>query len=305
MKKVIITGATGMIGISLIKYLLTKNIQIIAIVRENSNRISNIPKDKNVKIIECSLENLKKLQLKEKGYEIFYHFAWDGTFGDDRNNKEKQERNVQYTLDSLKLAKRVGCKRFIGAGSQAEFGRVNGIINEEVIANPETEYGKAKLMAGMESKKLANELKIEHIWTRIFSCYGPYDGKNTMIMTSIREMLEGKSPNYTKGEQNWNYIFSEDLAKIFYYLGDKGVDNSLYCLASTENKKLYEYIKIIRDLINTKIQLKFGAIAYSEKQVMNLTVDIQKLINDIGYQPETLFEDGIRKTIEWYRGFKR
>ena len=204
MKKVVITGATGMIGVTLVQYLMRKNIQVLAIVRENSKRRKNLEEGKNLKVIECSLENLKKLEFPENDYDIFYHFGWDGTFGDDRMNAEKQKSNIEYTLDAVNLANRLGCNTFIGTGSQAEYGRVDGRIFADTPENPETEYGKAKLTAGIESRKLANMLNMKHIWTRIFSVYGPYDGENTMVMTSIREMLNGVSPEYTLGEQNWD-----------------------------------------------------------------------------------------------------
>ena len=301
MKKVIITGATGMIGVSLINFLVKQNIEVLAIIRENSLRKNNIPKNKNIKIIECNLEKLKDLSLPERDYDVFYHFGWDGTFGGSRNDISLQEKNIKYTLESVNLAKRCGCKKFIGAGSQAEYGRVDGLIDENTNTNPETQYGKAKLKAGIESRILANNLKIEHIWTRIFSSYGPYDGKNTMIMTSIREMLKGNSPEYTKGEQNWDYLFSEDLSEMFYLLGQHGKGNNTYCLASGKTQKLYEYIKIIRNIINPNIKLKLGSIPYSEKQVMNLNVNIDKFVLDFKYRPKTSFEKGIEKTIDWYK----
>lgn len=301
MKKVIITGATGMVGIALAKYLLEKNIEVTAIIRENSNRRKNIPYNPKLKIIECSLDKLKELKIEDNDYDAFFHFAWDGTFGDTRNDKEKQLLNVDFTNDAVNIAKKCGCKVFIGAGSQAEFGRVEGIINEKTIPNPETEYGKAKLQAGISSRKLSNELGIKHIWTRIFSVYGPYDGENTMVMTSIREMLNGCSPEYTKGEQNWDYLYCKDIAKALYLLSISGIENKTYCIASGKMKKLYEYIEIIRNNINPNIKLKLGTKPYAENQVMNLNVDISELINDVNFVPEFEFERGIKETIDWYK----
>ena len=124
MKKVIITGATGMIGIGLIECLLKNNIEILAIIKDNSHRKSNLPVNSKLKILECNLENLKDIEIQKNDYDVFYHFAWDGTFGNDRNDSEKQRKNIDYTLDAVRLAKKCGCKTFIGAGSQAEFGRV-------------------------------------------------------------------------------------------------------------------------------------------------------------------------------------
>ena len=101
MNKVVITGATGMIGRTLIEYLLNKNIKVLAIIRENSKRANVLPKDKNLKVIECNLSNLSKLELEEKDYDTFFHFAWDGTFGDSRNDMYIQNLNIKYTLEAV------------------------------------------------------------------------------------------------------------------------------------------------------------------------------------------------------------
>ena len=153
------------------------------------------------------------------------------------------------------------------------------------------------------SRILANQYNIKHIWTRIFSVYGPYDNEKTMIMNTIKTMIEkGISPEYTKGEQMWDYIYSEDIAKAFYLLGEKGEKNEIYCIAQGEPKQLRTYIEKIRNKIDKNIKLKLGAIPYSYKQVMNLTVNTNKLNKKIGFIPEHTFEDGIEKTIKWYKG---
>lgn len=158
------------------------------------------------------------------------------------------------------------------------------------------------LKLGQKSRILANQYNIKHIWTRIFSVYGPYDGHNTMVMNSIKTMIEeNKSPDYTKGEQLWDYIYSEDVAKAFYLIGEKGKNNSVYCIAQGESKHLQEYIEQIRDNINKKINLRLGIIPYADKQVMNLQADISKLKEETGFFPEYTFEEGIKETIKWYK----
>lgn len=307
MQKVVITGTTGMIGHTLVEYLLNRNIEVLAIIREKTNRKINLPNNKLLKIVECNLENLCNLEVKENDYDTFFHFAWAGTIGDERNDKCLQELNVKYTLDAVKLAKKLGCKTFIGAGSQAEFGRVEGIISEDIIPKPENEYGKAKLIAGEKSRKLANQYNIKHIWTRIFSVYGPYDKMQTMVMNTIKTMIEeNESPLYTKGEQMWDYIYSEDVAKAFYLIANKGKPNETYCIAYGEAHKLYTYIEKIKNNINPNIKLKLGEIPYPKDQVMNLSVNIDKLKKDTGFIPEIDFKEGIRRTINWYkRGRKK
>lgn len=300
MKKVIITGATGMIGVHLINEMIERSIQVVAIIRENSKRIHNIPHSSLIKVVECSLKNIKDLELDSNDFDVWYHLAWDGTFGESRNDEEIQKKNLEYLLDAVRVSKKYGCKKFIGVGSQAEYGRVNGVITSKTYENPENFYGKYKLIAGIESRKLSHEIGMTHTWIRLFSAYGPYDGENTMIMTSIREMSIGESPEYTPGGQNWDYIYAKDVAKALYLAGINTCDKT-YCLASGDTRKLKDYIEIIRDKINPSINLKLGAKPYAKNQVMNLNVDISDIKKDLNFNIKYSFENGIEETIDWYR----
>ncbi len=301
MKSAIITGASGMIGMSLIDYLLDKDINVLAIVRKREYPDNYFPKNDKLEIIECDLKDYKDLNIDKK-YDVFYHFAWDGTYGESRNKVFEQTQNIKYTLDALELANRCGCKTFIGSGSQAEYGRVEGILSPDTNTNPENGYGIAKLCAGQMSRILANEYGIKHIWTRILSVYGPYDKEHTMVMSSIKSMVDNnESLEYTKGEQIWDYIYSKDVAKAFYLLGNKGINNQIYLISSGITKHLYEYIEIMKDNINKDIELKLGYKEYPDKQVMNLQADISNLVKDTGFKPDYSFEEGIKETIKWYK----
>lgn len=302
MKRAVITGATGMIGATLIKKLLSENIEVLAIVRPQSKKLCNLSTDKNLKIAECSLSNLEKFDTEGyENYDVFYHFAWDGAFGESRNDAYLQNRNIKYTLDAVTLAKKLGCNTFIGAGSQAEYGRAEGLLSPTTRIEPENGYGIAKYGAGKLSAIYAKQLGLKHIWTRILSIYGPMDNSYTMIMSAINQILEGKAPKFTKGEQLWDYLYSEDAAEAFYLLGEKGKDQSVYCIGSGKTKHLYEYINILKDNINSDAKIGLGEIPYSEKQVMYLCADISNLFADTGFMPKTDFKDGIKKTIEWVK----
>ena len=302
MKKIVVNGAGSMLGLNLIEYAIKQNVEVIAIVRENSSKIRLLPKSKLVNVVECNLENICKLELKNDNYDAFYHFAWAGTTGEDRNNMQLQTANIKYTIDAIEFANRIGCKRFIGAGSQAEYGRVEGKITPKTSVNPENGYGIAKLASGLMGKILSEKLGIEFIWTRILSVYGKYNNENTMIMASIKNMLDGKEMKYTKAEQMWDYLYAEDAAKALYLIGKKGKAGSVYCIGSGKAKPLYEYITEMKNQINPSLELKFGEIEYSKNQVMNLVADITSLTEDTGFMPEISFEEGIKRTINWYKG---
>lgn len=303
MKKVILTGGTGMIGHALIECLLCKNIEVTLLVRRNSNRIRLLPHDKRIMIVECDLSQMTNINLPDDKYDAFFHLGWAGTYGDARNDMYLQNRNILYTLDAVNLAHRLGCKVFVGAGSQAEYGRVyEEKLTPFTPVVPENGYGIAKLCAGQMSRVMAQNYGMRHVWFRILSVYGCYDGEQTLIMSSIIKMSAGKSPEYTLAEQRWDYLYCEDAAEALYLGAQKGVDGAVYCLGSGQIRKLREYIEIIRDAINPSIELRFGERPYADKQVMYLCADISNLYTDTGFEPKYSFYDGIQKTLEWYRG---
>lgn len=293
MNSVIITGATGMIGIGLIEHCIKHRMKVVAVVRENSENISRIPISEYVEVVECNLNNLSSLKSLSGIYDTFYHFGWDGTYGNARNDVSIQLKNIEYTLEAVKVAKELGCKRFVGSGSQAENGFVENILNENTLANPQIPYGIGKYSAGKMSRILCQQLGMQHIWTRVFSVFSPYDHKNTMVRYAIETLLKGEIPEFTKAEQNWNYLYYKDAGKAFFLLGEKGRDGETYCVASRTTSLLKSYIERIRDCVNADMPLGIGVKPYPANISMHISVDVSKIVKEIGFVEEYSFEDGI------------
>ena len=299
MKRAIITGATGAVGTALVKELITNNVETLVLCREGSKRNHQIPDHPLVTRKYCSLDQLASIENDTgKNYDVFYHFAWMGTTGAERNDMYLQNLNVQFALDAVGAAKRFGCHTFIGAGSQAEYGRVEGVLRTDTPAFPEMGYGIAKLCAGQMTREYAHQQGMHHIWVRILSIFGPNDGPQSMVMSTINKLQNGEVPQFTKGEQMWDYLYSEDAAQAFRLLGEKGHDGKVYVLGSGNAKPLAEYIMELRDVVNPNAEIALGAIPYTPKQVMHLEADIHDINNDTGWIPTTQYKTGIKKIIE-------
>lgn len=301
--RIVITGATGAVGTALIAEGIRQNVEMLVICRKASKRRQQIPDHPLVKVLELNMEEYETYQPPEgeMPYDVFYHFAWGGTTGDGRNDCEIQEKNIRYALDAAALAKRFGCSAFVGAGSQAEYGRVEGNLNSQTPAFPENGYGMAKLCAGQMTRLYCRQAGMRHVWTRILSIYGPGDGAGSMVMSAIHRLLAGETPAFTKGEQQWDYLYSGDAAKALILLGEKGHDGGVYCLGSGKARPLADYIGMIRDAIDPRLSVALGAVPYAPGQVMYLCADIAKLKEDTGFAPEVSFEEGIKKTIMWVK----
>lgn len=155
-KKYIVTGGTSFIATGLLKVMAEdrKN-KICVVVRPDSKRLDRLGilnnSEAEILTVPCDLNNIARLsRLAEGRWDCFIHLGWETSGRDDR---EKQERNSIYASECVKTAKKMGCTKFLGIGSQAEYGLANKELTEESETNPVTEYGKEKLHSYKETKK--------------------------------------------------------------------------------------------------------------------------------------------------------
>lgn len=313
MKKIVISGPTGAIGMALIDKCIEEKTHVLAICHRGSGRIKYIPDSPYVEVVEADLSEYRNLFLDKApagNYDVFYHFAWGGTVGDARNDMRLQTDNIAYTMDAVELAGRLGCHTFIGAGSQAEYGRKEGKLTPDTSVNPENGYGMAKLCAGQMSRVVCHQKKMKHIWTRILSVYGPYDGAGSMVMSAVYKIWHAEPTAFTPGQQMWDYLYSKDAAEIFYALGTRGEDGAVYCVGSGQARELRSYIKdiyrvvreyqgrqAVEDDMELESALGIGRVPYGEKQVMHLCADTTLLEQHIGRVVHTDFCSGIRSIL--------
>lgn len=296
MKSIIVTGATGAVGSAVVRRALDEGMEVTCIVHKGSKRLGNLPVSKNLHLIECDLKDYCSLEIGEQ-HDAFIHMSWEKTFGASRDDAEIQTRNIQYTLDAVQLAYRCGCSVFVGAGSQAEYGVQSVDLTPEMSVKPESGYGIAKYAAGKLSAMLCQSLGMRHCWVRILSVYGPNDGENSLISYLIREFKAGISPQLTKCEQMWDYLYADDAADAILNVAKKGKDGKAYPLGSGNGRRLSEYVNDIKNAINPSIEVKFGAKEYYPHQPMHLVADLTVLTEDTGWKSTTPFKEGIKNII--------
>lgn len=278
-------------GSAVVRRALAHDMFVTCIVHQGSKRLSNLPEDSRVKVVECNLSDYDSLELDDK-YDAFIHLAWEKTFGSSRDDAEVQTRNIQYTLDACRLAHRCGCKVFAGAGSQAEYGVQSVDLTPDLPVKPESGYGIAKFAAGKLSAMLCKSLGMRQNWVRILSVYGPNDGENTLISYVIRELKAGRSPELTKCEQIWDYLYADDAGEAILAIVENGKAGKVYPLGSGKARKLSEYVEFIRETLNPSIEIFYGNKEYYSHQPMYLVADISDLIADTNWRPLFSFKKG-------------
>lgn len=295
--KVAVTGPTGSIGSELVEELIESGHEVIAITRPNSVRIKNIPVSDSITVVECDFSDYKSLHGKNK-CDTFFHLAWEGTTVKSRSDAKLQARNIQYALDAVSLAKDWGSKKFIGTGSQAEYGPSDAPLSSDTPIRPISAYGVAKYAAGCLCREYCSVCDMEFNWTRILSTYGKNDSEGTLINYVIRTLINGKVPKLTKCEQIWDYMHSKDCARALVAIASKGIDGKTYCVGSGSKRPLREYVEDIKATISPESTIDYGAIDYYPDQPMMLCADISELTADTGFTPQISFKDGIRGIVE-------
>ena len=297
-ERAIVSGATGVVGSALVAELLRQGTEVLVLLREGSSHNARIPEHPSVRKIECSVEHLRDLENPEGlRYDVYFHLGWTGTKGAARFNPDIHTANIQYALDAVDMAKRFGCSCFVGAGSQAEYGRTKERLSPDTPAYPENAYGIGKLAAGFMTREKAHMLEMRHVWTRILSVYGGNDGEKTLITYLIDCFKNGIRPSLTAGEQVWDYLAAEDAARALILAGEKGRDGAVYLIARGEERTLREYVEEIRDLVSPGADIGFGEKPYADRQVMHLTADISATRRDLGWEPRLTFAEGIERML--------
>ena len=291
MKRVaIITGVTSFLGKSTARFLLQSDFLVFGIVRPNSNNKDKLSDLKGIKLIEIDFDKIKSSDfnnisdytknsissiIKNKPDITFIHFAWGSTL--DRNNFMAQMLNVDYGMKVLEFAKLLGAKRFIFAGSQAEYSN--------------SPYGLAKAQFAKKAIKYLHDSNLKFIHLRIFSIYGKDDRETSLIKTLVKACKANDDFKLSSCNYKWNFLYINDFICIIYKLIDRDVKSGDYDIASDDTRLLKDYCIEVKEVLNSSSELLFGAREDSNEKFA--IPHIKRLLTAIGRFSFTKFSDVI------------
>lgn len=295
-KSAVVTGAAGFAGIHLTEHLLEKDYRVLAVLRpasEHNARIdalfARFPEGRLKKLVlDRDKEALSESLAGEgESYVFFFDLAWGG----GREDTGAQLANLLRTQDAVAAAKKLGCRRFIGIGSQAEYGLKTEPVTEKSLTEPFSAYGAAKLAACHLSRIAAAQAGLEWIWGRIFSLTGRYEAAGRMLPDLVRKMEKGETAQLSSCEQYWDYLDAGDCAEALIALSERGRSGEIYNIAHGGYRPLKEYVEELR----RELMLP-GGIVYGGKAepFVNLMPVVSKLKADTGWEPRVSFTESVR-----------
>ncbi len=301
MKKVIVTGANGFVGYWLIRELCKNDIKVTAIIKDTNENISMLSDFKDVDIVYCDLSGIEVLndKIAAKDYDAFYHLAWTSAGGAGRADYGIQLQNVKYTCDAVKVAKQLGCKKILIAGTVTEKIAENILNLSGKAAN--YIYGICKhtthCLVDVESKRQ----EIDYVWMQFSNLFGPYSINGNIVGYTIKEILQGHEATFGPANQIYDLLYIEDLVYAAYLLGKKETKQHSYYIGSGKLRILSDYLKEIGYICNRPELIKIGARPDDGTRYEEEWFDITPLKEDTGYEPRVKFEEGVRNTINWMK----
>lgn len=298
MKKVIVTGANGFIGSSLIKKMCAKKVSVVALDISFAN--SRLPKSEYITEVETSLDNVQTLQGKipEDEYDAFYHFAWQGVNGADKANPNIQMKNVQMTINCVTVAKNVGCKKILCAGTIAE--QATKSLPNLKKASGGMMYGVAKHCTHLMMETYCKNIGLDFVWMQFSNIYGPNNKTGNLVSYTIGELIKGNEATFGPALQPYDFIYIEDLIEAVLRLGENKTSKNCYFIGSGEPRILKDYLFEIGHQYGGEEMIKVGVrpddgIVYTKDMF-----DTSALVKDIGNYVSKSFTEGIRYTLENY-----
>jgi len=228
---------------------------------------------------------------------VVVDMSWNGVFGTEKNSDFQVTFNIPQIIASVKLAKKINAKHWIGFGSQAEYGSINERVDESHPCNPITLYGKSKVLCSQISALLCKNYAIEYTWLRLFSAYGPYGNHQWFVDYLIEEMRNNRTINATRCEQYLDYLYVDDITNLLVTLGKKG-GVGIANLGSGKALQLKNIMEKIKTLVGSTSQINYGVIDYKKDQGMFNEADITKISNLTGWAPKISVEEGFYDMIK-------
>lgn len=304
MRSAVVTGANSFIGYRLCKILAENDWKVYAVIRRDNANNTILNTYQNIKFVRCSMQDYKNLDKYIPGKcDVGIALAWNGTRGADRNNEQLQKENLHCSIECLESFIRLGCTKILTAGSQAEYGQWTKPrkVTEEDECKPNTEYGRYKHAFYCKALEMCKKKHISLVEPRFFSLYGDDDTEKTMIVSTIRNMMQNKPCELTECVQLWDFLYVDDAIKALYKLIESEKANGVYNFGSGISKPLKEFILEMKTLTKSSSVLKFGAVPYPVTGIVHTNPSIEKLCSDISWKPEVSFSEGINKVIRKQR----
>jgi len=308
--KYLVTGAAGFIGRSIAAALLSSGETVRGIDSFITGKRSNLAGLEGMEFIEGDLADPAVCAKACAGIEVIFHEAALASVPRSVQDPAGTNRNcVDATLNVLVAAKTAGVRRVVYAGSSSAYGDTPTLPkHEEMLPHPISPYAVAKLAGEHYMGAFTRVYGLETVVLRYFNVFGPYQDPTShysgVLAIFCRRMLAGKQPTiFGNGEQSRDFTYIDNVVHANLLAASAAaekVSGRVMNLATGKRITLNDTFAILQELTGYE-----GKPAYAEARagdIRDSLADIRLATELLGYGPIVDFREGLRRTVEWYRG---
>ena len=302
MKTAIVTGANGFVGRALTRELLKRGSRVYAI-GFHFDKDDEISASENYVPIELEFQHYIRMKeyLPECEIDVFYHLAWGGGF--ERNtlkNYRLQLENAKAAGDAMIGAIQMNAKRFVYAGTINETETQQFIDHFETFrTRPTCIYAAAKLTAELICRTLAQEDQMHYCAGLIPMIYGEGNRSKQLINVVVDELIHGREPKLISGNNMYDLVHVDDVARAFVEIGNKGIDGKRYYVGHRKLKTFQQWMQEVRDIVSPQTGLHFGE--YNDPLNLDYSLlGLDELYRDTGFECRENLSEQMRKYVEWF-----
>jgi nucleoside-diphosphate-sugar epimerase len=301
-KSILITGITGFLGSHLGRYFSEKRYQVIGLKRSNSNTSRCEDFVNSVLWIDVDKVNWENEIIKSNP-QIILHAAWEGVTSASRDNYQNQLKNLDLITRLLEISKILKVEKFISLGTQAEYGKLESIANEEQPLAPNSAYAIVKVMASKLVEHFCSSNDIAWYWLRVFSIFGESESENWLIPNLVKNIVSNQSEIYLSScEQKYAYMYIGDFVRMVQPFVEKKPISGVYNISGTNAVKLRDIVITIHDYLKSNNTiLNFGAIPQRENQSFIVEGSMNKYVHNVQDFEYCSFKSSLFKTVEHYK----
>jgi len=293
MKKVLVTGARGLIGRHCLPLLLRQGFEVHGTSSQSSE--FEIP-GVHMHLINLLDEAQIKKVIQTVRPSHLLHLAWMTTRSSFWSSPDNHQW-VESSLSLMRYFKEYGGARAVFSGTCAEYDWSYGLCSEKTTPlNPATVYGRSK-------KELFQSLQTQELnwaWGRVFHLYGPYEPPKKLIASVILSLLKGEKALCSHGNQIRDFLHVKDVASAFSALVDGSLQGVLN-IASGIPVTLKSLCLKVGEKLNAAENILFGALPPALNDPPLLTADVKRIYNELHWRPSLNLDQGLDETIQWWK----
>lgn len=297
--RVLVTGGTGFIGSHLAKRLLEKGHEVFA--------LSKSPGDsrdaEGIDVRQGDISDASKIMeiVSEISPKKIFHLAASlGRNGEGDGAVIKT--NVLGTLNLLEAAESAGVECFVNTGSAEEYGNGPVPFEESQKELPASVYAASKTCSNHICGLFHKHGRVPTVTLRPFIVYGPFQYPGMLIPSAIVSSIGGESMKTSGGKQTRDFVYVEDVADAYVRASEnKKALGETINICSGRETRIADVLKMISDLVGGGDNLDIGGLPYRKGEIWRYFGDNSKARKLLGWEPKTSLEEGLRKTVEWYK----